>query len=395
MASSSRPFESQTVSRLVAGYRNLQHGAKTLFRQGRLALLWGVQVTVFPAYVAFQGIRTGYRRLQRRHPWQTLKSILTGKPVQAIPMTTDTPIRALLSAIQPQPAANGGWLRPVNYNGAFLRQSQAGGVLTNGGWHLVPVKAPIRGIASDLSTGQLVLVTVENTVFKDLTEDQQHRLEAAIALLMAEYASRHKQNRIDRRLQQPGLPLPKAQPNQWFVVRWLHQGMRWMQTGSLAAVTNLFGEAEQGHSLPMDVKLRPLLSQSSDQLDHLFNNESYWMQPRGFSTSPGAMKEALPQGMTPYRSEKQHPVLVLKPQSNQSLGHLSDQLDANGLSNLPENEIAEFSWSPDIKTIDAQISQVTYVDRWLGQLLRWIDGALLWLERTAKHLWQRLRQRNS
>ena len=50
-------------------------------------------------------------------------------------MTADTPIRALLSAIQPQIAPQGGWLRPVNYHGSFLRQAHAGGVLTNGGWH--------------------------------------------------------------------------------------------------------------------------------------------------------------------------------------------------------------------------------------------------------------------
>jgi hypothetical protein len=391
MASSSRPFESQTVSRLVAGYRNLRHGAKTMFRQGRLALLWGVQVAVFPAYVALQGVRTGYRRLQRQHPWQVLKGILSGKPVQAIPVTADTPLRALLSAIQPQPAAQGGRLRPVNYHGAFLRQSHTGRVLTNGGWHLVPVKSPIRGIASDLATGQLVLVTGDNTVFKDLTEDQQGRLESAITLLMAEYASQHKQTQIDRQLQQPGLPLPTAQSNQWFVVRWLNQAMRWMQTGSLAAVTNLFGEAQQHQSLPTDVKLSPLLLSSRAQSHHLLNHERYWMQPREISTSPVTMQDTRLQGRTPYRSEEQHPVLVLKPQSNQSLGNLSGQLDAKGLSTLPENEIVEFSWAPDIKTIDAQISQVTYVDRWLGQLLRWIDGALLWLEQTAKRLWQRRR----
>ena len=200
----------------MAGYRNLQHSAKTLFLKGRLALLWGVQVAVFPAYVAFQSIRTGYRRLQSQHPLQRLKGLLTGKPAQTIPMTADTPIRALLSAIQPQIAPQGGWLRPVNYHGSFLRQAHAGGVLTNGGWHLVPVKEPIRGIASDLATRKLVLVTVGNSIFEGLTADQQGRLESAIALLLAEYASQVKQHQLDTQRQQAGLPLPKAEPNQWF-----------------------------------------------------------------------------------------------------------------------------------------------------------------------------------
>jgi len=394
MASSSRPFESQTVSRLMAGYRNLQHSAKTLFFKGRLALLWGVQVAVFPAYVAFQSIRTGYRRLQSQHPLQRLKGLLTGKPAQTIPMTADTPIRALLSAIQPQIAPQGGWLRPVNYHGSFLRQAHAGGVLTNGGWHLVPVKEPIRGIASDLATRKLVLVTVGNSIFEGLTADQQGRLESAIALLLAEYASQVKQHQLDTQRQQAGLPLPKAEPNQWFVVRWLHQGMRWMQTGGLAAVTNLFGEAQQRQRLQTLKHSRQLVfSQATGQPSGSSAEAPAWMQPKAFLPSDVMVAAPFhavgPANILPEQSLEAE----LELRQNQYFGSQSMQTQRNDLSDSSEGERAELYWPTEIEAIEAQVSNAAYIDHWFVQLLRWIDTVLLWLEQTARRLWQTIWQR--
>jgi hypothetical protein len=373
----------------MAGYRNLQHGAKALLRKGRLALLWGVQVAVFPAYVAFQGMRTGYRRLQSKHPWQALKGLLTGSPVQEIPVTADTPIRALLSAIQPQVAPKGGWLRSVNYHGAFLRQSHAGGVLTNGGWHLVPVKEPIRGIASDLATRKLVLITVGNIVFEGLTEDQQGRLECAIALLLAEYAFQVKQHQLGCQRQQPGLPLPKAEPNQWFVVRWLHQGMRWMQTGSLAAVTNLFGEAQQRH-LKYSRRLVP--SQATNQPSGLSAEAPAWMQPKAFLPSDVMVAASFHAGGPANSLTEQTPEAELELKQNQYFEGQSIQTQRNDLSISSAEDRTELYWPTEIETIEARVSNAAYIDHWFVQLLRWIDTVLLWLEQTARRLWQTIRQ---
>lgn len=79
MASSSRSFQSQTISRLLAGYRQMAHGAERLLRQGKTALLWGVQVIAFPLYVAFQGVRSAARTLQATQPWQQVVTLLTGE----------------------------------------------------------------------------------------------------------------------------------------------------------------------------------------------------------------------------------------------------------------------------------------------------------------------------
>ncbi|MBD1914909.1 MULTISPECIES: hypothetical protein [Cyanophyceae] len=248
MATSSRSFRSQTVARLVAGYRQVAHSTGQWLRQGRIAAVWGLQVAVYPLYAAVQGLRMGYRRLQATRPWRPVWARLTG----ALPpelVAADTPIRALLSVIQP-PVLHSHMVRPgrlqlVNVHGQWLKQSKAGAVLTPGQWHLVPLNAPIRGIASDLATRQLVLVTVDNGIFAGLSEDQQQRLEQALVLMLAEYARVQRRHSLDSQLHQPGLPLPQTNPAVLPPLRWLPAALRWLQTSPLAAATNLFGEADQ------------------------------------------------------------------------------------------------------------------------------------------------------
>ena len=63
MASSSRPLRSQTLSQLLSGYRQLSYRAQRWLRQGSAALIWGVQVALYPAYVGLQTLRTASRRL--------------------------------------------------------------------------------------------------------------------------------------------------------------------------------------------------------------------------------------------------------------------------------------------------------------------------------------------
>ncbi|MBD2106009.1 hypothetical protein [Nodosilinea sp. FACHB-13] len=248
MATSSRSFQSQTVARLVAGYQQMAHSTGQWLRQGRTAAVWGLQVAVYPFYAAVQGLRMGARQLQATRPWRPVWAKLTGAlPAELV--AADTPIRALLSVIQP-PVVHGQMVRPgglqlVNVHGPWLKQSKAGAVLTPGQWHLVPLNQPIRGIASDLATQQLVLVTVDNGIFADLSDDQQQRLQQALVLMLAEYARVRRRHSLNSQLQQPGLPLPQTNPAVLPPMRWLPAALRWLQTSPLAAATNLFGEASQ------------------------------------------------------------------------------------------------------------------------------------------------------
>ncbi len=248
MATSSRPFQSQTVARLVASYRQVARSAGQWLRQGRTAAVWGLQVALYPLYAAVQGARLGLRQLRARRPWQGAWARLTeGNPPQLV--ASDIPIRSLLSVIQPptlpSSMVRSGGLRLVNRYGRWLKQSQAGAVLTPGQWHRLSLRATVRGIASDLATRRLVLITADNGVFNDLTDDQQQRLGQAIALMLAEYARGYRQIMLTQHLQQPGLPLPQPKSSLFLPLRWIPKGLRWMQTSTLAAVTNLFGEAAQ------------------------------------------------------------------------------------------------------------------------------------------------------
>lgn len=249
MASSSRSFQSQTISRLLAGYRQMAHGAERLLRQGKTALLWGVQVIAFPLYVAFQGVRSAARTLQATQPWQQVVTLLTGEKKRPLVLAADSPIRALLSLTQPLAARQSGSLRPVDCHGELLRQSRAERVMVNGQWQLVPLQTPVCGVASDLTTRQLVLVTTNNVIFNGLTDRQQQQLQRAITLLMAEYAGWCRRQWHQKQLQSPGLPLPQAAENQWLPVRLFNHALGWMQCSPLAQVTNLFGEAEASLAL--------------------------------------------------------------------------------------------------------------------------------------------------
>lgn len=244
MASSSRPFQSQTVSRLLAGYRQMAHGAEHLLRRGKTALLWGVQVITFPLYVAFQGVRSAARTLETTQPWQQVVALFTGKPPQPLSLAADSPIRALLSMTQPLAVPQSSHLRQEKHHGELLRQSRAEGVMVSGQWQMVPLQTPVCGVASDLATRHLVLVTTNNVIFNGLTDLQRQQLQRAITLLMAEYASWGRRQWHNRQLQSSGLPLPQATDRQWLPVRWFNQALAWMQVSPLAQVTNLFGEAE-------------------------------------------------------------------------------------------------------------------------------------------------------
>lgn len=385
MASSSRPFQSQTVSRLVAGYRQLAQGAARILRQGRTALAWGMQVAVYPVYVAFQSIRTGYRRLLATDPWPQLRRLWTGALPPLRLVSTDTPIRSLLAIIQPPEATRQNGLRPVDRQGQFLRQSRAGRVLTNGQWHLLPLTTAVRGIASDLATRQLVLVTADNGLFADLTADQQDRLQRAIMLLLAEYAGVCRRYWLDVQRRSPGLPLPRAENSQWFPFRWLLGGMRWMQTGSLAIATNLFGEASQWQRW-RQARPQPALSPGLDlpaiaaPLGHgsapnlALPATGDWLRGQQGSMGVGPLARASaglePITVTQAETEAIQPSPSAQPLTNRAGSHLAGSVG---------------------DVLEAKVTLVNYVDHPLAQLLRWLDQILHSAETWLAQLWQWLR----
>jgi hypothetical protein len=447
MASSSRPFQSQTVSRLLAGYRQMAHGAERLLRQGKTALLWGVQVIAFPLYVAFQGVRSAARTLQATKPWQQVVALLTGEQPQPVILAADSPIRALLSLTQPLAVRQPGHLRQVDRHGELLRQSRAESVMVNGQWQMVPLQTLVCGVASDLATRHLVLVTTNNVIFNGLTDLQREQLQRAITLLMAEYAGWCRRQWHDRQLQSSGLPLPQATDNQWLPVRWVNQALAWMQTSPLAQVTNLFGEAQavpqlgeagmvewwqralagQGRPAFQDF---PRLGAASDDAALGYGaayhaafattpytsipvpyGVSVWNQPRvgdralaNFPES-GSLTVAGPSVVATQTQATREVVTyiaedgtVVRTDSARSipLDHATVWEDGaahyatTGWGRTVDGR-ADLKGLPGNDAIEAQVALVTYVDHPLVMVLRWLDALLhqaeTWLQRAWRWLW--------
>ncbi|MEA5450573.1 hypothetical protein VB780_18485 [Leptolyngbya sp. CCNP1308] len=424
MATSSRSFQSQTVGRLVAGYRQVARSAGQWLRQGRTAAVWGLQVAAYPLYAAVQGLRMGSRRLQATRPWQPVWARLTG----ALPpelVAVDTPIRALLSVIQP-PVDHGQIVRSdgpqlVNVHGPWLKQSKAGAVLTRGQWHLVPVNEPIRGIASDLTTRQLVLVTVDNGIFAGLTEDQQQRLSQALVLMLAEYARVRRRYALDSQLQQPGLPLPQTNPAVLPPLRWVPAALRWLQTSPLAAATNLFGEASQpamtaaialhrrtthraiGHQRP---QLEAFGALESENL-HDHHPPRFWGRPALRilpATTSVELAVATSVAVAVAARGPHHSAL----ETQNGYGGAIDQRP--GSANVPSRGSRPLESVPSdlplsatppqgagpqqlasLEALDVKVTQVNYVDPPLVAVLRGLDWVLYVLETWLRMAWAWLR----
>ncbi len=385
------------MARLLAGYRQLAHGAGRLLRQGRTALVWGVQVAVYPAYVAFQGMRRGYRQLLVGRPWQRARAVLAGwrQPPLA---HSDTPIRALLTMIQPQGIERPGGLRPIDHHGQFLRQSRAGAVLTNGQWHVVPLSTAVRGIASDLATRNLVLVTAGNVVFDGLTTDQQDRLRRAIVLLLAEYGRSQRRQVLEQRLRHPSLPLPKAEPVQWLPFRWLNQGMRWMQTSRLAVTTNLFGEANQRWGRLRSRASTELIAPNPAQLDPTLTATPNLLAP-SWSVFPSFLAPDSARAELAWVAGDRPQSLglsqVAQPQETPTGSSLNGGQAAVGklttVSSGTTVPVTPPALCPNLEAIEAEATLVDYVDHPLVVLLRWLDRGIHVLETGLKAVWQWLR----
>jgi hypothetical protein len=397
MAASSRPFQSQTVTRWLAGYRQFAQGAERWLRQGRTALLWGVQVALYPAYVGFQSLRSLSRRLQATQPWQKVIAWLTGQSPQALPSSVDTPIRALLSIIQPQAVRRPGRLRFVDQHGQFLRQSRAENVLTNGQWHRLPLQEPVRGVASNLNTRQLVLVTADNSIFDQLTADQQARLHRAIVLLLAEYAAMGWRQRRQQQLQSPSLPLPAAESTQWWPVQWLHQLMRWMQTGPLAMTTNLFGEARVKPTVQTVFRNLPTpLPPATGGVGQSHWADNCWILTQKRQGTIQSPLQTVAHSV-PALSKSQATVVEVGNSKITVQAGSSVTAKANaskGIDELQEWQSLPVATGPSPQalpsdnTIEAQVTLVNYVDHPLVLVLRWLDACIYAAENWLRRVWQ-------
>lgn len=231
--------------------------------------VWGVQITLYPIYLAFQSSRLATKQL-RHSLGQTLPRLQAAmqKSTQAVeerqPLTSDTPICTVLAEVQAmgislpanqiqlQPALAGGQARSIKTTPTSGKS----------------LSLRVRGIACAIESQKLVLVTVQNELLDGLTEPQQQQLQRLMVLELAEY---WRQQRLLSQSQAPlvntFLPLPNA-PNAILPIRLFYQLMAWEQRGTIALSANLFQESR----LP-----RLLIASQPEEKPQLRSAEVNWL----------------------------------------------------------------------------------------------------------------------
>ncbi|PSB18536.1 hypothetical protein C7B65_14645 [Phormidesmis priestleyi ULC007] len=236
--SSSGRFQSHLFNFVSRQAQKIADQTKKAARHLKVATIWGTQILLYPVYVLFQSTRligqklrqTVQRSVLRLRLSKVIPQLSNSSP--SAPLTVDTPIQRVLTAIQDSwllAGANSANLAELESDDS-IAQSVAGSVVT------------IQGIASLLPTGKLVLVTIDNQVMDVLTIEQQTHLKQRIIWEMANYWRywrRHYIAQAHPTLLQP----PEDRATLLPPVRVFRQLMAWVQSGPIAIAANLFQES--------------------------------------------------------------------------------------------------------------------------------------------------------
>ena len=386
------------------------------------------------------------QRVRSRLPAPLQMAPAPALPALPSPFTAEAPIYASLD-----------WVQQILPSLPFMEVLQLPAARSTVGNALVPsvatsLAAPnsataiattvIRGVASLLDTRSLVLTTAQNTILDILTPDQQHQIQRRMSWEVAHY---HRYLRLRQQSQRltplrpPSAASPLLPPVRAF--RWL---MAWMQSGPIAAATNLFQEASlvacplPPTALPpqlpraaappqkFDSRLLDQLSLAwSDVRHHLGQQLQQRAWARWFlalppgsiakSTAPiapppsadsTAIAPSGPAAITqqaPVGQLRSHPASVNSSKdlgrspvySPTALGSLeTTSLDAVGLDEGLPSDICPDDY-PDNIYIDADVTLMGYEQSWFERVMRWLDQCFVWIETKLSQIWQWLTNQQS
>lgn len=410
MASSSRPFQSQALSRMVRLYHRLTAAGGRWMRHCRTAVSLWTQVAVYPAYAIFQASRVVLRQL-RAVTAQVRERLALGEgAAESSPTATvlepDWGIQQLLAALLPPQAA----ALVLKTDTVGLQRYVTDQQFDQGAFALsalqlsdqqLPATTKICGIASQVSNRTLVLVGANNQILDVLSAAQQAAIADAMAYLMAGYYYWLKQRQRRYRLQGGPLPLPQANQHTWWPVRQFLKLMAWMQVGPVAIATNLFQEADQPWLHRSALPPSPSTERLQLPAPTLMSSLAVWFRNRWqwFWTGESLLPTVITTESEPLALERAAVADTLTPQLQTVNGSpvLSSSLEGAGIGHFHRSHTAtatqawETTWDGATDWIDVQVAAVEYVDHPLVTILRWIDRGLLWLEQIWQRGWQWLR----
>ncbi|WP_375473490.1 hypothetical protein [uncultured Nostoc sp.] len=183
------------------------------FRHLQVATKWGVEVLLYPVYLLFQSSESSGKTLHTKEPQTRLK--LQPNDTDFQPETlpnADSPIQNVLEAVNylssdesaSTPTKASEHFNPLALLGVFrlkfveknFNLTQSSNITDNQAISLNPSQLEnalqqrlpiVRGIATNLMSRNLVLVTVDNEIIDTLTPEQQAKLEDRIINEVANY----------------------------------------------------------------------------------------------------------------------------------------------------------------------------------------------------------------
>ncbi|WP_299406603.1 hypothetical protein [Acaryochloris sp. IP29b_bin.148] len=285
-----RRYQSRLFNLILQQSRELTEQWQRNLRQAKVTTLWGMQMGLYPIYLLFQVSRFTQQVLgQGDIQGQRLLRAVADPSQDSLGRQADGPLRNVLEAIQietvvsdeleqeetvdpgasePQfsvQIAGVSHRRPsirVRYQKWLQRWAEQNPLHNQATRWLGITSEPvltIQGLACDLASNAIVLVTPSNDALDVLTSSQQRELQK---LMVWELANYRRQQRLSRNLRifNKGnlrqLPIPKARSQMLPPVKVFRRAMAWMQTGPMAAQVNLFQEAlalpeEGAYALPL------------------------------------------------------------------------------------------------------------------------------------------------
>ncbi|HEY9649683.1 MAG TPA: hypothetical protein V6C95_03400 [Coleofasciculaceae cyanobacterium] len=232
-------------------------------RHLKVAATWGVQILLYPIYLAVQtGLTTGRQLASSAQAgWPQFKQLNSSEP-QEVPPTVDTPIQQVLGELAGWQVGRlercevgtlegleGSQVGRLEGSNALSEVQPGTPVAVNETTQeLTPEKRVIQGVATLLSTRSLVLVAVGNQILDILTPQQQQKLSSRIIWEVANFLyQRHTAQALESK-PTPRLLSTLDQPRVLLPVRIFWQVMAWVQTSPVAIATNLFQESSLVYS---------------------------------------------------------------------------------------------------------------------------------------------------
>ncbi|TVP60308.1 MAG: hypothetical protein EA343_17805 [Nodularia sp. (in: Bacteria)] len=189
---SSGRYQSRLLNFVHQQSRRLTQQWEHTYRHLQVATKWGVELLLYPVYVLLNPTESAGKTLEGKEPQTRLKL----QPQAAT--TADTPIQQVLEAVKTLPSESETaeppkTSAPLKFVG-FLRSklfrhppSELSNISENSPSNIQPYLPVMRGIATNLVSRNLVLVTADNEILDILTPQQQAKLADRIICEVGNY----------------------------------------------------------------------------------------------------------------------------------------------------------------------------------------------------------------